>query len=223
MNEVVSRNGIFTRMSRFIQVNGIYLFVRELGRLCGVRFRRQMLAGALRSPTIILGPRCYLRGLAHISVGRNFQAAEGLWLEAVTAYAGDRFTPRIVIGNDVAISRWSHIAASHRVEIGDGVLIGSRVIIIDHNHGIYDGPYTSPQIPPLLRPLDCDKSVIIGRNVWLGDGVVVTPGTEIGEGSVIGANSVVTGIIQPFTLAAGVPAKPLKRYDFNINEWIRIK
>jgi lipopolysaccharide O-acetyltransferase len=225
VNANVSREGLWNRMSRFINVNGLYLFICELGRRCGVRFRRQMLAGKLGSASIILGPRCYLRGLAHISIGENFQAAEGLWLEAITENAGETFTPRIVIGNNVAVSRWSHIAASHSVEIGDGALIGSRVIITDHNHGRYDGPYnhTSPEVPPLARPLDCDKTVVIGRNVWLGDGVVVTPGSGIGEGSVIGANSVVTGIIPPFTIAAGVPAKPLKRYDFNTKEWIRIK
>jgi len=55
--------------------------------------------------------------------------------------------------------------------------------------------------------LDRDKEVVIGRNVWLGDGVVVSPGSTIGEGSVIGANAVVIGVIPPFTLAAGVPAK----------------
>ena len=223
MSGRLPRNGFGARLSHFIRVNGLYLFLRELARRCGVAFRRQVLGGKVGNRSIVLGPRSFLRGLSHISIGENFQAAEGLWLEAITAYAGQAFTPRIVIGKNVAVSRWSHIAATHLVEIGDGVLIGSRVIITDHNHGSYSGPYASPEIAPVLRTLDCDKKVVIGRNVWLGDGVVVSPGSTIGEGSVIGANAVVTGMIPPFTLAVGVPAKPLKRYDFISKEWVRIK
>jgi lipopolysaccharide O-acetyltransferase len=223
MSERLSRNGFGARLGHFIRVNGMYLFMHELARRCGVAFRRQMIGKKLSGRAIVLGPRSFLRGVAHISIGDNFQAAEGLWLEAITTYAGETFAPRIVIGKNVAVSRWSHIAATNRVEIGDGVLIGSRVIITDHNHGSYNGPYTSPEIAPILRRLDCDKKVVIGRNVWLGDGVVVSPGSTIGEGSVIGANAVVTGMIPPFTLATGVPAKPLKRYDFITKEWVRIK
>ncbi len=100
-----------------------------------------------------------------------------------------------------------------RIEIGDGVLIGSKVLITDHNHGQYRKGTWNSSIPPALRPLDQDKPVIIGKNVWVGDGVVIAPGATIGEGSVIGANSVVTGAIPPCTIAAGVPARCLSQYD----------
>jgi lipopolysaccharide O-acetyltransferase len=222
MNSRVRRGGSFARLKRFVRLNGIYVLICEIRRLSGVAFRRKMLAGKLGCPHIVIGPRCHLRGLENIRIGRNFQAAEGLWLEAVTSHAGQTYSPSIVIGNNVNISRWSHIAATKRVEIGDGVLIGSHVIVTDHNHGQYDGPHSSPEIPPNLRPLVCNKEVVIGRNVWLGDGVVVTPGSSIEEGSVIGANSVVTGIIPPYTIAAGVPARPLKQFDFEIGEWVRL-
>lgn len=223
MNKRIERNGFLMRARWFIRTNGLYLYVGELGRRAGIVFRRWMLAGKLGCPNIVLGPRCHLRGLAYMRIGKNFQAAEGLWMEAFTAYADQTFSPSIVIGNDVCISRWSHIAATHYVEIGDGVLIGSKVIITDHNHGQYNGPYSSPAVPPNLRTLSCDKEVVIGRNVWLGDGVVVAPGSRIGEGSIIGANSVVIGTIPPLTIAAGLPARPLKRYDFNVKQWVDIR
>ena len=212
--------GFVTRTANFIRANGIFVLLSELQRRCGVRFRRIALKGRF-GPGLVLGPRCHLRGLKHITVGANFQAAEGLWLEAISEYAGEIHAPQLIIGSDVAVSRWSHIAAVYRVEIGDGVLIGSRVIITDHNHGQYDGPGEPPQVPPIIRSLS-GKKVRIERNVWLGDGVVVAPGSEIGEGSVIGANSVVTGIIPPFTIAVGSPARPIKRYDFDLKEWVRI-
>ncbi|MGA8727297.1 MAG: hypothetical protein WB608_00995, partial [Terracidiphilus sp.] len=149
---------------------------------------------------------CYIRGLAHIRIGSNFQASEGLWLEAVTSHQGKDFAPSIRIGDNVSISRWSHISATHRVEIGNEVLIGSKVIITDHNHGQYKGTW-DPMIPPAMRPLDCDKAVTVGNNVWIGDGVVITPGAVIGDGAVIGANSVVIGIIPPGAVAVGIPAR----------------
>jgi len=64
--------------------------------------------------------------------------------------------------------------------------------------------------------------VVIGKNVWLGDGVVVMPGVKIGDGSVIGANSVVTQDVPPFTIAAGSPAAALKKFDFTIQEWRKL-
>ena len=177
----------------------------------------------LGCPNIILGPRCFIRGTAHITIGRNFQAAEGLWLDAISEHEGVSFSPRILIGENVSVSRWSHIGATNLVQIGDGVLIGSKVLITDHSHGQYSGPHSSPLIPPVIRPLVSDRQVVIERNVWLGDGVIVSPGSVIGEGAVIGANAVVVGVIPPFTLAAGIPAKPLKRYSFEINEWVDIR
>ena len=171
---------------------------------------------------IRIGSRAYLRGLASVRMGEDFSAADGLWLEAVTAFNQQRFTPRIVIGNHVRLSQSVHIAATHLVEIGDHTLIGSRVIISDHNHGQYSKTHSSPNVPPNDRLLDRDRQVTIGRNVWLGDGVVVAPGAAIGEGCVIGANSVVLSNIPAFSLAAGAPATVRKIFNFTSQEWTSI-
>lgn len=211
------------KAARFLDTNGLFVFAGEIRRRCGVLLRRLSLQRKLQCRGLALGPRCHLRGLSYIRLGRNFHAAEGLWLEAINIGATPDNSIRIRIGDNVAVSRWSHIAATHRVEIGDGVLIGSQVIITDHNHGQYSGPYTHPEIPPLDRPLDSSKHVLIGQNVWIGDGVVVAPGAEIGMGAIIGANSVVIGQIPPYTIAAGAPAKPIKRFDFTSREWVRIQ
>lgn len=55
------------------------------------------------------------------------------------------------------------------------------------------------------------KPVSIGHDVWVGHGAVIMPGVTIGNGAVIGANAVVTGDVAPYTIVAGVPAKPLRR------------
>jgi phosphonate metabolism protein (transferase hexapeptide repeat family) len=53
--------------------------------------------------------------------------------------------------------------------------------------------------------------VKIGHDVWIGHGAIIMKGVEIGTGAVIGSGAVVTKNVQPYTIAAGVPAKPLKR------------
>ncbi len=51
----------------------------------------------------------------------------------------------------------------------------------------------------------------IGRDVWLGHGVVVMPGTRIGNGSIVGSGAVVTHDVGDYEIWAGVPAKLLRR------------
>jgi acetyltransferase-like isoleucine patch superfamily enzyme len=77
-------------------------------------------------------------------------------------------------------------------------------------------------IIPGCNVLDCDGFVRIEANVWLGDGVVVCPRVTMGEGSVAGANAVVTADVPPFTLVAGVPARPIRRYDPDLKLWVQV-
>ena len=60
----------------------------------------------------------------------------------------------------------------------------------------------------------------IGNNVWIGEGVVIMPGVIIGDGSVIGANSTVTKSIPPNSIAVGQPAKVIKLFDRESQQWI---
>lgn len=52
---------------------------------------------------------------------------------------------------------------------------------------------------------------VIGHDVWLGHGALVMAGVKIGTGSVIGSGAVVTKDIDPYTVAVGVPARPIKK------------
>ena len=209
------------KLLSFFDENGSYVFFSMLASRPIHSLRNRMLAAKLGVHKIRIGPRSHLRGLSCISMGEDFSAGEGLWLEALSSYGSQQFAPKIVIGNHVRISHWSHIACTHSIRIGDHVLIGSKVMITDHNHGLFGAESTPPSTPPAERPLDADKSVEIGRNVWLGDNVVICPGVVVGEGSVVGANAVVTVDVPPFTVVAGVPARPIRRYDAAQESWIR--
>jgi lipopolysaccharide O-acetyltransferase len=212
------------RLRRFLQENGLHVFGMNVAAFSAGLGRNFLISRKLGVAKIKIGPRAYLRGLSSVRMGEDFAAEEGLWLEAITSYDGQNFTPKIIIGQHVRVSRFVHIAATHFVEIGDNVLIGSRVVITDHNHGQYSGEeHTPPNIAPSERPLDRGRRTVIARNVWLCEGVVVTPGSSIGEGSVIGANSVVAGNIPAFSIASGAPATVRKRFDFDTRKWCNIE
>lgn len=53
--------------------------------------------------------------------------------------------------------------------------------------------------------------VEIGNDVWIGSGVIIRGGVKIGDGAVIGMGSVVVKDVSPYTVVAGVPAKPIKK------------
>ena len=53
--------------------------------------------------------------------------------------------------------------------------------------------------------------VILENDVWIGHGAVILPGVRIGSGAAIGAGAVVSHDVEPFTVVAGVPAKPIRR------------
>ena len=56
-----------------------------------------------------------------------------------------------------------------------------------------------------------EHAVTIGHDVWLGHGVTILPGVRVGNGAVIGAGAVVSRDVEPYTIVAGVPAKPIRR------------
>jgi lipopolysaccharide O-acetyltransferase len=212
------------RFWQFLKENGFYMLGTTLTEQWTSLVRNHQIARRLGVNKIHIGPRAHLRGLSSIEMGEDFRAGDGLWLEAITKYDEQVFSPRIVIGQHVRISHFVHIAATNFVEIGDHVLMGSKVMITDHNHGQYSGEqHSSPHIAPPLRLLDHARRTVIGRNVWLGDGVVVTAGASIGEGSVIGANSVVLGGIPPFVIAAGIPATVRKTFNFDTGKWCNVQ
>ena len=119
----------------------------------------------------------------------------------------------LYIGKNCEMGDMTHIVARERVEIGDNVLIASKCFISDTSHGVYNGEsQDSPNIPPNKRDLATDP-VKIGNNVWIGENVVVLPGTQIGSGCIIGANSVVKGAFGDAVIVAGVPGRVIKRWN----------
>lgn len=145
-------------------------------------------------------------GLENVSVGNNFFAYGYLRIETFSEYLDDKFSPELIIGDNVNIEQYCHIGCINKVIIEDGVLIASRVYISDHYHG----DTSSSNLRPAKRNLTSKGPVVIKKNVWIGEGAVIMPGVTIGENSIIGANAVVTKSFPDNSIIAGVPAKLIK-------------
>jgi acetyltransferase-like isoleucine patch superfamily enzyme len=144
-----------------------------------------------------------------MSIGRGFTTLHNLRMEAWDEFAGEKFSPRIIIGDNVIFNSDVHIGCIDKVQIGDNCLFASRIFICDCSHG--DITTEALKLPPSKRPLVSKGPVIIGKNVWVGEGVSILSGVTIGDNCIIGANAVVTRSLPPNSVAGGIPCKILKQ------------
>jgi acetyltransferase-like isoleucine patch superfamily enzyme len=106
------------------------------------------------------------------------------------------------IGNNVFINYGASLVASRHVRIGDDVLIGTHVMIMDCDfHRVEDKAWDTDGRP-----------VIIEERAWIGNRAIVLKGVRIGHDAVVAAGAVVTHDVAPRTLVAGVPAKVVRTF-----------
>lgn len=159
-----------------------------------------------------------LRGKKFMQIGKGFTTGFGCRLEAYPT--GSHKT--LYIGENFQMNDYVHISAMESVKIGNNVLLASKIYISDLSHGSYvgNGDDSNPLSIPKDRPLYA-KPVSIEDNVWLGESVTVLPGVTIGKGSIVGANSVVSKSLPSNVIAAGNPARPIKKFNFDEGMWER--
>ena len=162
-----------------------------------------------------------IRNKKNIDFGNNLTTGVGCRLECFPINPTDDIL--LKFGNNIQINDYVHITAAQSVEIGNNVLMASKIYISDCSHGGYteDTQSSNPLVAPIDRPLSV-KPVKIEDNVWLGEFVSVLPGVTIGQGTIVGANSVVSKSLPPNVIAVGSPAKPIKKFNFETNQWERI-
>ena len=119
----------------------------------------------------------------------------------------------------------------HHVHFGKYVYANFNLTLVDDTH-IYVGDYTMlgpnvvlataghPILPELReQAYQYNMPVRIGRNCWLGAGVIVLPGVTIGDNTVIGAGSVVTKDIPANVVAVGNPCRVLREINEHDREF----
>ncbi len=137
-----------------------------------------------------------------LTVGAGTLLEPGVWITADAP-------ARIHIGAGSFLNLNVMVAAQELVEIGDHCMLANGCFVSDASHRFDD-----PQRPITWQGFDTKGPTRIGDNVWCGANVVVTSGVTVGERCVIGAGSVVTHDLEPFSIAAGAPARVIRHVEY---------
>lgn len=114
-------------------------------------------------------------------------------------------------GNGVYANFGLTLVDDTHIYVGDCTMLGPNVVIATAGH---------PILPSLReKGYQYNLPVHIGRNCWLGAGVIVLPGVTVGDNSVIGAGSVVTKDIPPNVVAVGNPCRVLREINDRDKEY----
>ncbi len=159
----------------------------------------------------------------------NFNAARPLEGEKRTQLLKEMFAE---IGDGCYIEPPLHANwGGHHVHFGKNVYANFNLTLVDDTH-IYVGDYTmfGPNVTiataghPILPELreqgyQYNAPVHIGKNCWIGAGVIIVPGVTIGDNVVVGAGSIVTKDLPHNVVAVGNPCKVLREVNEHDKEY----
>ncbi len=128
--------------------------------------------------------------------------------EGFVANEGCRFNfaNNIEIGDNVSWNAGVYVDAKGGVTMGDHAMLTEYVKIFTHSHS--EGNHTIRDYHP----------VKIGNYAKVYTAVTILPGVTIGDGGIVATGAIVTKDVEPFTLVGGVPAKPMRKRNFDEND-----
>lgn len=109
------------------------------------------------------------------------------------------------------IGRFCAIAAGVRFLLGGNhVQVGPSTFPFT----TFPGSWREATLDALLAHVPTSGDTVVGNDVWIGRDVLVLPGVVIGDGAILAAGAVVTSDVEPYGIAAGNPARLVRRrYD----------
>ena len=120
----------------------------------------------------------------------------------------------VIIGNNSLIGMGNTIIGP--IEIGNNVIFAQNIVASALNHE-YRDIHT-----PILEQKILTCKITVEDDCWIAANVVITSGVTIGKHSVVAAGAVVTKSISPYSVAVGNPAKVIKKFNFETNEWEKV-
>jgi maltose O-acetyltransferase len=139
-------------------------------------------------------PTCRLRGFVYRHAF-SVKIASGARIESGCIIWGPS---RIVIGEGAVINHKVVLDGRFPLTIGAHASISFQAVILTLEHDLFSPAFTSIGAP-----------VSIGERAFIGARALILPGVTIGEGAAVAAGSVVTNDVEPYTIVAGTPAKPI--------------
>lgn len=139
------------------------------------------------------------------------EMGEGCFIENAYSYGN------IHLGRCVSISGPGTVlhAEIGKIVIGDFCSIAQNVSIVEFNHNYKRVSTWAFNYHLFNKEFSLDVisngDIIIGEDVWIGSNSSILSGVKIGRGAIIAAGAVVTKDIPPYTIAAGIPAKVIRK------------
>ena len=137
------------------------------------------------------------------------EIGEGCYVE--TPFYANWGGHHVHFGKNVYANYGLTLVDDTHIYVGDGTMFGPHVTIATAGHPI------DPQLRE--KGLQYNMPVHIGRNCWLGAGVIVLPGVTIGDNTVIGAGSIVTRDIPSNVVAVGNPCRVMRQVSQHDREY----
>ena len=161
-----------------------------------------------------IDPSVQIFGYRQVRIGRNSVISEGCWLNT---NLGGATTNSIDIDNNCHVGRHNYFSAGGSIKLQDYAFTGIRCLFLGAGHDT-----RSPMRPYVTTGVTAGAQIRIGVNTWLTTAVTVHQGVTIGRGSIVGAGSIVRTDIPPFSIAIGNPAVVVKRFNFEVREWVNV-
>lgn len=158
---------------------------------------------------LTVGPHCFIDD--HVTIYAHDDGGEVRLGEGVHIYRGTII--EIGRGGSVVIGDHSHIQSHCNIKgfLGN-TIIGRNAQIAPHcGFSPYEHGFDDPKANIQGQEITSSGDIVLEDNVWLGLHVQVLDGVTIGEGTVVGAGAVVTRDLPPGSVAAGVPARVIRR------------
>jgi acetyltransferase-like isoleucine patch superfamily enzyme len=170
-----------------------------LGRGVTILNKRKLRLGA----GVYIGNYSYLDCLSvsGVTLGHSVTIREGCWLQLTSSYAHPGAS--ITIGNNVYIGPRMTLGAAAPIVIGNRCQFGANISLVAENHK-YAGE------GDIFAQGTTRQGILIGDDVWVGNGAIILDGVTIGDGVVIGAGTVVTKSIPSRSVVVGVPGRVIK-------------
>ncbi|PJJ84959.1 acyltransferase [Mucilaginibacter auburnensis] len=121
----------------------------------------------------------------------------------------------VSIGNGSLIGMGNVIIGP--VNIGNNVIFAQNIVASGLNH-----EYRDVNVP-IKDQKTVTATITVEDDCWIAANAVLTAGVTIGKHSVVAGGAVVTKSIPPYSVAAGNPAKVIKRYDETAGDWVSVK
>lgn len=149
-------------------------------------------------------------GLPYISSGLKIRIGDDCIIYAPSNFELVDVNNRGIlnIGNNTMIGHRNVISVASRIDIGNYVTFSPEIRVRDNDGHHFDPVKRRKNIGIEKENI---KPVVIEDDVWIGAFTLINKGVRIGRGAIIGAGSVVTKDIPPLCIAAGNPAKVIKK------------